>query len=308
MKKLKRFVWVSLLLWVAACMPSVPSTAAPTTSPTQAIVSQPTEAATETDANIPAVGLTVESLKNSSYFSPLCQKTVQLAEGQSVSGECSVTLLPEIAIGDLNGDQVEDAAVLLAENGGGTGVFVSLVVIASNGEKFEQVGSYTIDDRPIIHSLIIQDGNVFLEATIHSINDIMAEPTLSVKEKFGLNNQILTLTSFSSMIQGGAERLISLDLPVEGSEISNPIQIKGSMPIAPFENNLSLAIYDLSGLLLYQSGFMVNAENPGEPATFDSNVSVENLPTNTWVWLELSERSMADGSLISMNSVLVKVR
>lgn len=312
MKKIGRFLWVSLWLWVAACMPSVPATQLTANEATETILPPLTAETAEVTASAPAVGLTTDALKNSSYLSPFCQKTIQLADGKYAAsddtGACSVTLLPEIAFGDLNGDQVEDAAVLLAENGGGTGTFVSLVVIASNGEKYEQAGSFAIDDRPVIHSLAIVDGEILLEATIHGINDTMIEPTFSVKETFGLFDQFLTLTGFSSANQGSSERLILIDLPVEGSAVSNPVQIKGSMPIAPFENNLSLTVYDLSGLVLYQSGFMVSADNPGAPATFDTGVTIESLRSNTWVRLELAELSMADGSLLSMNSVMVKVK
>mgnify|MGYP000847469560 CR=1 FL=1 len=312
MKKISYLLWLSVFLWVAACVPLVETTPSPDGEVTEAVSVSQTEAAASGTVAPAENGLTVDALKNSSFYSPFFQKTVQLSNGKLAltdeTGMYSVEMLPEIAIGDLNDDQVDDAALLLAENGGGTGVFVSLVVVASNGDEYEQVGSFAIDDRPIIQSLAIQDGEILLKAIIHDVDDAMIEPTLKVKETFRLFNQFLTITSLSSTNRGGIERSIRLDLPVDGSEVSNPVQIKGSMPVAPFENNLSLTVYDLNGLVLYQSGFMVTADNPGEPATFDSSVIIENLPANTWVRLELAELSMADGSLININSVLVKIQ
>ena len=59
------------------------------------------------------------------------------------------------ALGDLNGDQVNDAAISTgSENVRGTGEFrFSCRLVASQGGEFNQVGSALIDDRPIIQSL-----------------------------------------------------------------------------------------------------------------------------------------------------------
>ena len=78
-----------------------------------------------------------------------------------------VNLLTYIAFGDLNGDGLPDAAVFLAENGGGTGVFVSLVVVINQAGQPVQAGSVFIDDRPIIAGVEIVDGKIGVTATIH---------------------------------------------------------------------------------------------------------------------------------------------
>jgi len=306
MKKISRWLWVGIIIWVAACMPSV-KTPVKTVMPTNFVVTStlvPTQPVTS--------GLTVEKLQNSAYLAPQYQKTVQLINGEykntDANGEYSVTILPQIAIGDLNGDQVDDAAVLLAENDGGTGVFVSLVVFVSDGDQYVQAGSNLIDDRAQIKSLSIMNGEINLEGTIHGINDSMAQPTLNVKQTYRLLEDHLSLIKLSSAEKDGAERSINIDLPVDGSEVSNPIQIKGTMPIAPFENTLSLTVYDLAGNPLFQSPLMVTASNAGGPATFDAPMTLTGITSGSTVRVELSESSMADGSMVASDSVVVKIK
>lgn len=298
MKTVARFLPLFLLFLVAACVPSAQITEE---------VSAPTSLHT---ATLPTAetGLTVQQLQNMSYLSPNFGKTIQLKEGNYSEDAMSISLLPQVAMGDLNGDQIDDAVVLLAENGGGTGTFVSLVVIVSQDGEYRQVGSAMIDDRPLIESLKIEDGAILLSALVHGINDAMVSPTLGVEQTYKLLENYLFLVRQSSTPQGGTERSISIDSPLDGSEVSGTIQLKGSMPIAPFENNLRLRIIDLAGTVLFSDGFMVTSADVGMPAVFDNQISLPTLPSGAWVRLELVELSMADGSMMDMNSVLVKIK
>ncbi len=83
----------------------------------------------------------------------------------------SVNLASQMAFGDLNGDGAGDAAVLLAENYGGSGVFVSVIAMLNQNGQPVQAASELIDDRPIINGLSIQNGQIFLDATVHGPND-----------------------------------------------------------------------------------------------------------------------------------------
>lgn len=299
MKTIARFSCIFLLFFVAACVPF-----------SQKAFVTSTEFSAEGTA-LPTInpGLSVEKLQNLSYLSPNFGKRVQLSDGVFIDVEMTITLLPQIAIGDLNGDQLDDAAVLLAENGGGTGNFVSLVVIVSQQDgEYHQVGSKLIDDRPIIQSLTINDGAINLEATVHGINDPMASPTLGVEQTFKLLENNLTMLRQSSTPQGGTERSITIESPLDGSEVSGTVQLKGGMLIAPFENSLSFKILDLAGTELYSDGFMVTSADLGMPAVFDNQIALPVLPSGAWVRLELAELSMADGSVMDMDSVLVKIK
>ncbi len=301
MKTAARFTLIFLLLMVAACVPFAQKTELVATSTATLETVEP--AAPTVDA-----GLTEQLLRNMEYLAPELGVSVKLVDGIFKGASQSVTMLAQFALGDLNGDQVNDAAILLAENGGGTGEFVSLVVIASQGGEFKQVGSVLIDDRPIIQSLEINEGTIILDATIHGLNDAMVSPTVKVHKTYRLLENNLTLMSQSSTLEGGSERSIVIEAPLNGSEVSGSVQLKGSMPIAPFENNLRFRIVDMAGSELLTQGFMVQSADVGGPSVFDNEVTLPVTPIGTWVRLELAELSMADGSVVTLNSVLVKIK
>lgn len=315
MKMLTHLFCLVLLLLVAACMPIGESpvvTITPAMATTTTAITEIAPLITETPTVEAEIGLSEQKLRNSVYLAPNSQKTIQLTEGDfsttDDNGMYSVMILPQIAIGDLNADQIDDAVVLLAESSGGTGVFVSMVVIVSQGGAFVQLGSVAIDDRPVINNLVIIDGAITLEAVTHGINDTMATPTLSVKQTYRIYDNHITLINLASAFQSGTERSIIIDAPLENSEISSPVRITGSMPVGPFENNLKFGIYDLAGNSLYEAGFMVTAADMGAPATFDNQIVLPSLASGSWVRLELADLSMADGSLIAMDSVIVRIK
>jgi hypothetical protein len=301
MKTIARFSLIFLLFLVAACVPF-------TQKSIESVVSTSTLTSVEPSTPTAVEGITEQQLKNMEYLSPNFGKTVKLVDGVYYEGETSVTLFPQIAIGDLNGDQIDDAAVLLAESGGGTGTFVSLVIIASQNGHFTQVGSAPVDDRPVIETLTIENGALRLNAIIHAINDPMVSPTLKVSQTYKLLENYLVMVNQSSTPQGGTERSIAIDAPLDGSAVTENVPIKGSMPIAPFENSLRFRILDLTGKELLNSGFMVTSTDVGAPAAFDNEITMPTLPSGAWVRLELAELSMADGSVMDMNSVLVKIK
>lgn len=303
--KIWRFLWVGLLIWVASCMPSTPSP----TSSEPVLTEQYTAAPIITPEKS---GLTLEKINGMAFYGPYYEKTVQLSNGMYSSTDPNdpyiMILQPQIALEDLNGDNIKDAVVLLTENGGGTGWFVSLAAIVSKDGEFIQIGQQPVDDRPLIQSLEIVNGEIVLKAVVHRATDVMVEPTLEVIQRYRVVENVLLKMTLDSETSNGQIRTITIDRPVSGSEIDGLFQVTGSMPIAPFENNLRLSIYGLDGTVLYQTGFMVSASDPGAPGTFDNQISVDDLPAGEWVQLELAELSMADGSIMTLNSVVVKIK
>lgn len=305
-RKIRHFCWAGLLIWVAACMPS---TSSPTVTNELVITEQVTSAPTITPDD---PEMNIDIINNMTFFGPYYEKSVQLSNGMYSSTDSNdpyiVILQPQVVFEDLNGDGNQDAVVLLTENGGGTGWFVSIAVIVSQDGEFVQIGQFPIDDRPMIQSLEIVDGDIVLKATIHRATDVMVEPTQQVIQRYRVVENMLLKIALDSEISNGQMRTIILDQPVDGSEINSRFQVTGNMPIAPFENNLRLSLYSLDGTVLYQSGFMVSASDPGAPATFDNQIVIDGLPTGKWVQLELAELSMADGSIMTSNSVVVKIK
>ena len=277
-------------------------------SPTPTLVPTPT-LFPETPTSSP--NLTNETLENADYFVPQYKKTVTLNAGKYETGSGAdrlmVVMLPQEAKGDLNGDGLEDAAILLGENGGGSGVFVSLIVVYNQGGKPVQGPSVLIDDRPKIDTLTIQDGQILLQATIHGANDPMVSPTLGVKETYQLAADRLDLVRFRSRVGDGVERMIQIDNPKPGSTVSAMVAVSGSMTVAPFENSLVYRLVDAGGNKVEQGSFLVNAVEMGGPATFEHSLDLSGLTAKGDLRLELFEESMADGTILVFDSVPLKI-
>jgi hypothetical protein len=312
MSKIMRFLMLNCVLVVAACTPQKPVSTPvvfPTEESTPTLTILPLETAV---INTPQTGLTMASLMNAVFLSPQFQIPVQMIDGKFSDSmnnrSSSIIQQPPMAFGDLNEDGIDDAAVLLAEDPGGSGVFVSLVVISSKNGTFTQSNGVYIDDRPFINSLEIVKGEILVNPIIHGVNDVMTDPTFDIKQNYRLLGETLTLSRQSSTNESGGERTINIDIPVEASDVTTEVQIKGSMPVSPFENNLRFRVLDLKGAEIYSSGFMVSSTEVGGPATFDNKISLPVLPSGSLIRLELSELSMADGSLVTMDSVVVRIK
>lgn len=281
-------------------------------SPLQTPPSTPTPEPTAVPTATPLPVLSDAMLQNGAYLTPQYSRSVTLVDGKSETGSGEsyflASLLPQQARGDLNGDGLEDVALLLAENGGGSGVFVSLIGVLNQNGLPVQTGALLIDDRPQINSLEIRDGRILLDAVIHGINDPMVSPTLQVRETIELAGGAFALVRFTSSMAGGVERSINITAPVNGAGVSGSVQVQGNMPIAPFENNLLLRIVDENGAALREGPFAVQAADLGAPGTFDNPVDLGGIAPGSRVRIELVEQSMADGSTIALDSVWVTVQ
>ena len=219
-----------------------------------------------------------------------------------------VNLLTHIAFGDLNGDGLPDAAVFLAENGGGTGVFVSLVVVINQAGQPVQAGSVYIDDRPIIAGVEIVDGKIEVTATIHGVSDPGCCPALPVQQTYALEDGSPILIRQTSTSSSGTLRAIYITSPLSGSLVGTPVQIQGNMPVAPFENNLVYRVYDLSFNELDAGPFGVTAIDMGMPAQFDNLVSSPAFLPGATLWFELMDTSAADGTPLAIERIKLTIQ
>jgi hypothetical protein len=304
---------VPLILAALACnLPIGVTPAAGTPAESPAPASTPTvEAATPEP--LPAVSpLTVEMLKNGTYLLPQSGETVTLVDGrydraESMEDLLHVELRDPIAFGDLNGDGAEDAAFLISENLGGTGFFVSLMAIRNEGGTPVQAASRFIEDRPQINGLTIMGGRIAADLVIHSFQDPLCCPNFPAVEFFRLAGGELVLVRFTSRTPDGEERAITITGPAGGSAASGSVQVSGSVTIAPFENTLAYRIYGPAGGELAAGPVPVQAPDFGAPGTFNTAISLAGIPAGTTVRLEISDLSAADGSLLAMDSVALRV-
>jgi hypothetical protein len=116
------------------------------------------------------------------------------------------------------------------------------------------------------------------------------------------------MTDYTTFTPDGRPRTITITTPVNGAESYSSIQFKGSVAIAPFENNLTYRIYDLVGVELSIGSITVTAPELGGPGTFDSIIELGNILSGSVVRVEVQDISAADGSLFAMDSVELVVK
>jgi hypothetical protein len=283
----------------------------------------PQETATETQipptATPVTATLTIDQLRNSTLTimgSDQILRTVTLKDGLYQEGSdpaqvgyVSIFLGEKIAFGDLNADGLDDAAIIIAESYGGTGVFVSVVAVLNQGGQPNAVATAPIDDRPMINDLSIKNGEIYVDATIHGINDPGCCAALPSTRNYRLIENTLVLSNFTTTISAGAQRVIAIDSPVNGAEISGPFVVKGSVTISPFENNLVYKVF-LQGTPdpVAQAGFLVSADGLGGPGSFELPLDFSAAGFKGPIRLEISDVSPADGSYLALNTLYLTLK
>ncbi|HEX9014803.1 MAG TPA: hypothetical protein VF960_02240, partial [Chloroflexota bacterium] len=100
-----------------------------------------------------------------------------------------------VAFGDLDGDKVEDAAVVLWANTGGTGTFIYLAPVLNRDGKGEQAGAELLGDRVEIKSLAVVSGRVRVELLTQGAPDPMVSPSLQAAREYALRDgKLVSLT------------------------------------------------------------------------------------------------------------------
>ena len=105
-------------------------------------------------------------------------------------GGSTFTLLPVHAIGDLDGDGVADAAVVLVEASTGTGTFVYLFAVKNYAEAPTQLGPPEwLGDRTIVERLSIdRKGILSVRFLTHKDSDPECCPTMRINDRFRVEN------------------------------------------------------------------------------------------------------------------------
>jgi len=148
--------------------------------------------------DIPA--LTLDGLKNAEYriiFNSV-EKTIRLTNGLYQQGTdpsspdfLTVVVNNPVAFGDLNGDSVDDTAIMFSEGYGGTGINVSVAAVTNSAGIPLHKASVLIDDRAIIQSIRIESGYIIVDAIVHGDNDPGCCPSKQVTRIFRLVGQSL---------------------------------------------------------------------------------------------------------------------
>jgi hypothetical protein len=301
-----------LALAVTACQ--LQTLASAPGSPTTAPVTETALPPVRTDTPIPPTpaGLTLDMLRNGTYFAPFYSRTVKLVNGVYTEGSgtdlYTVQMLETIAFGDLNGDGVNDAAILLAESGGGSGVFESLVTVLDVGGAPDPAWQVQLGDRVRINALAIDSGTIKLDALVQGPNDPMCCPSQPETQSFRLMGNTFWLTHLTSRTPDDHDRSITITAPADGSSVTNPFSIRGSVTIAPFENTLAYRLFLPDGTKVNESTLLVDSGGiAGGPGTFSQPFNLSNAGISGPVILQILDRSAADGSTLALDSIMLTV-
>ena len=145
--------------------------------------------------------LDTEALKNAEYRSEFAgEGKARLVNGVHVEKEAPnsatelrMTLSDMIATGDLNGDGLADAAVVLVSNPGGSGTFYELAAVLNENGKPHHAASVLLGDRVQIKAIAIKDGQVTVRMITQGPNDPLSSPTFEVTQKYKLEGGKLVL-------------------------------------------------------------------------------------------------------------------
>ena len=308
------FSLIGMLLLGACTMFHTPTPVPPTPLPATATLAIPTPVIPTPLPDAPGIG--PADVRNSLYqlgFSDQV-RMVQLEDGQYQSDDLtgadyvSVAVTDFIVRGDVNRDGENEAIAIIAENYGGSGTFVFLVVYQFINDEAVFLTSVFLDDRPLINDLAVEDGEIFVDLVIHSKDDPMCCPTQAITRRYLLNGVNLILTSYSTETPAGEPRAITIEEPVNTAQVSGIVHLRGNITIAPSEKNLVYRIYDLGGVELSAGPVDVDAPELGAPGTFEKAIDLGNILKDTTIRIEVQDINNADRSLIAMDSVLLKVR
>ena len=152
--------------------------------------------------------MTIESLKNAEYQSEFSVNgRVRLSNGiyrgkmvPDSATELVVMLSDHVALGDLNGDGADDAAVVLITDSGGSGTFHHLAVLINQNGSPKHAASQLLGDRVKVKSLLIRSGDIAVEMIKQGPNDPMCCPTLQVTQNYMLQGSKLVFAGVRELM------------------------------------------------------------------------------------------------------------
>lgn len=295
----------------------IPSdTSTPIPSITDTLIPPPT--LTDTPALMPTSStvpssvpeLSVDILRNATYYAPYYGRTVKLVNGSYSEGSgataYSVQMLTVFAYGDINGDKKVDAAVILAENGGGSGTFESVVAVINQGGSPHQISQIQLGDRVLVNSANISLGVIHLKLIVHGPSDPLCCPSQAEEQSFWLLGNNLWLMELTSGPLG-VERSINITLPGNWVSVTNPFSVNGSIAISPFENTLNYGVYRLDGSKVDSSSLLVSSAGMGTPGTFTKTFNLSSAGVTGLLVIQFKDISAADGSVLALDSVVINL-
>jgi Immunoglobulin-like domain of bacterial spore germination len=294
---------MACLVQVTPTLPPGPTAVPPTNTPVP-----PTPSATPVPPTL--TPLTLDMLRNGTYYLPNYKRTVKLVNGAYTEGSganlYSVKMLDTVAFGDMNDDGVVDAAILLVENGGGSGEFVSVINVLNTNGAPTQAGQALLGDRVQVRQMTITSGVLVLDMLVQGPNDPMCCPSQLESQTYRMVGNALWLTNLDTTTPQVQKRLITISTPTDGTSVTNPFTISGGETIAPFENTLTYRVFLPDGTKVNEATVQVDSGGvAGAPGTFSQTFNLSSAGVSGPVIFQFIDLSPADGSTLALGSVVL---
>ncbi len=247
--------------------------------------------------------LTLEQLRNAEYHLPLLgdeNTPIQFTngEGQIVFGDGATERVSAgivndtVAFGDLDGDGIPDAAVVVFISGGGSGTFIHLVAVLDRDGAPAQAAWAFLGDRVPVENLTIASGQIVATLLTHRPSDGLCCPTLNITRAFTLSGDQLV-----------PRQALVIESPLPGETVATGIEIQGTTSVYPSVENLAYLVYDARGGVIGTGGIPVSGYTDS-PGTFAAPVDFIAGATEPGR-IEIVDVDPDDGSALARTSVPV---
>lgn len=194
--------------------------------------------------------ITPEALANMTYISQLTPSgEVTLVDGQFEDADnryAAVLASEPRAFGQLGGQDA--AAVLLGENSGGSGVFVSLAIVLDQDGAPVNVASTLLGDRVDVYALEMDGSRIIVDMVRQGPNDPMCCPTEVARIIYVLGDNNQLIQAGVTLLGSGAQVALNV-APAEGYQTNvmpaTPYDDAGALPAgAPIHTLLTVGTED----------------------------------------------------------------
>ena len=259
------------------------------------------EAATPTEGELRR--LTLEQLHDGQYHLPLRgdeETPIRFHRGQGsikygagATQQVQAGLVGDlVAFGDLDGDQVADAAVVVFIDPGGSGTFIHLLAMHDREGTPVQAGREFLGDRVRVQSLTIGGGHIFVTMLAHGPRDGLCCPSIEISRAFTLHGRRLVPT-----------QVLMIASPLPGETVATGVEVRGATSTHPSADVLAYLVYDARGGVIGMGRIPVAADS-ASPGTFAAPVSFLAGASGPGR-IEIVDVHQGDGSALARASVQV---
>ena len=246
--------------------------------------------------------LTLELLRGGHYWLPLLgdeetpirfrggQRSIRYGAGATERVEAGL-VGDLVAFGDLDGDDVADAAVVAFVNTGGSGTFIHLLAMRDREGTPVQAGRHFLGDRVHVKSIAISGGHIFVTMDAHGPGDGLCCPSIATSRAFTLRGRRLVPT-----------RSLVIASPLPGETVATGVEVRGSTT-HPSADGLAYLVYDARGGVIGLGRIPVDADS-GTLGTFAAPVNFLAGDAGPGR-IEIVDVDQGDGSALARASVQV---